>query len=205
MTLALLVFSVSSVQAQMVPPLIDGQTEISDALEETVRDLVERYESIRALLREQIRINETLFSREEIDNAVAGLEEELSLARERISTLEDELVRADEERRQALEDTALAQQERAQIQAELDREVAVYQGVIENLEVERILQVGPTFSPQGEVGLVGLINLPGTNLSLLAGGNYRLREQDFRTTFGATLSFFPQRNLVESWQRRRAE
>ncbi len=191
--------------AQMVPPFVDDTESMSPALRETIEDLVERYEDLRTRLREQIRINETLFSREEVDRLLAELEEDLSLARQRIAELEDELVVANVARQDALDEAEAARARRDEAEEELQREVAVYQGVLENLEVERLLQAGPTFSPDGEIGAIALLNLPGTNLSLLGGVNYRLRERDFSTMFGATLSFFPQRNLVESWQRRRVQ
>lgn len=193
------------VHSQMVPPFVDVDSGIPRELEETIRDLVERYESVRALLREQIRINESLFSREEIERAVADLEEELSHARERIAALEDELVQNRLQRQEALDEAAEARLDRDAARGELEFEMRIYREVVESTEVERLLQIGPVFSPQGEIGLLGLVNIPGTNFSVLGGANYRLQEQDYRTFFGATLSFIPQRNLAERWARRRAE
>ncbi|MFO8041584.1 MAG: hypothetical protein R6U25_00145 [Alkalispirochaeta sp.] len=104
---------------------------------------------------------------------------------------------------EAREDSRSYKAALAKSRTDLQQEIATLQAVLDSTEEESLLQVGATFSPAGTLGAVGILNLPQTNVSLLAGTNYLLREQEFNAVFGVTLSFLPQQALIEGWERMR--
>lgn len=186
------------------PPIYAQSPTLSDIppeYQEAIADLVDRYEELRVLLREQIQLNRDLFSQEEIDAALAELRAEVAALEAENLELRTEY-KAMRVAFKNAEDEALAwKEELAKVQFGLGMEIDVLEAVIAGTEEENLLQVGATFSPAGSLGLIGLLNLPGTNLSLLAQGDYELRDRRFTTGFGVTFSYLPQRALVEGWER----
>lgn len=169
--------------------------------EERVRDLVERFEEARRLLREQIQLNADLYSQEEIDAATAELEERLARAEERTALIEQEYKALLDAFKAAEAESLRYKEELARTRSELETEIQTLNAVLDTSELEDMIQIGPTFSTAGSLGVVGLVNLPGTNLSLLSQLDYVLREREARTIFGVTFSFVEQGTLVESWER----
>jgi len=189
--LVLLIVLVSGVCAQDLPP----------EYEDRVRDLVERFEEARRLLREQIQLNAELYTQEEIDAVVADLEERLAQAEARTALIEREYKALLDAFKATEQESLRYKEELAQTRADLGAEIDTLNAVMNTAELEDMIQVGPTFSTEGSLGVVGLVNLPGTNLSLLSQLDYALRERDARTIFGVTFSFVEQGTLVESWER----
>jgi hypothetical protein len=193
-SLGILVASVSGLHAQ-------EEIEIPEQYQDRIRDLVERFEEARRLLREQIQLNADLYTQEEIDAAIARLEEAAAAAEERARLIEAEYKALFEAFKAAEADSLRYKEELAKTRAELTQEVETLQAVLRTTEVEDMIQVGPTFSASGSLGVLGLLNLPGTNLSIVAQTDYILREREARAIFGVTFSFVEQGTLVERWER----
>ncbi len=195
---------VGGVPGQVVPPvLIQEDAVIPPEYEDSIRDLVERYEDLREQLRAEIRRSADMYTRAELDDAVRDVERDLLDAQARLVELEARLKeslllqrRAEEKARRFK--TTLAKTERG-----LLRELETTERIVDAMDVERVFQVGPTFSPSGTVGALGIINLPGTPLSVVAGTDYHLREQEWTSKFGVTFSFFSQQSIVDAWIRLR--
>ncbi|MFW6229312.1 MAG: hypothetical protein ACOC2V_07605 [Alkalispirochaeta sp.] len=171
--------------------------------EDTIRDLVERYEEVRTLLREQIQINTELYSRDEIDAATAELRAEVEELEEENASLRQDYKAVLVAAKNADAETRRAKAELTKMRTGLGGEINTLERVIASIEEERLLYVGGTFSPAGRIGLLGQINLPGTNVGLLTEGVYDLRDRKFTTAFGISFGFFPQRSIVEGWERLR--
>jgi len=201
--IALLAVLSATVVAQAPELVISDSDNLPEDYEAAILDLVERYEDMRQRLRAEIERNSELYTQEELDAAVGEVQAELDATVAELAAIEDErkaLRRAvDEERLDALRYKAAL----AKVRSDLGEEVDTLETVIAGIEEESLLQVGATFSPAGTLGAVGIINLPQTNVSLLAGTNYILREQELNAVFGVTLSFLPQQRLVEGWERLR--
>lgn len=190
------------VSSQVVLPLLlDDSRESSAQYEDTLRELVERYEDLRERLREEIRRNEDRYSRAEMDAAVAELENELSHAYRRIERLEAQLKESLLRHREAEAKSLRYKATLLKTENGLLRELDTERRIAEAMDVEKIFQVGPTFSPAGTLGVLGAINLPGTPMGLLAGTDYDLREQAWTSRFGVTFSFLSQRSIVDTWIR----
>lgn len=198
---ALLAVISTTVVAQSPELIISDSDDLPEDYEAAVLDLVERYEEMRRRLRAEIERNSDLYTQEELDAAVADVQDELDETRAELDALHDErkaLRRAvDEERENARRYKA----ELVKSRTDLEAEIATMQAVMDGTEEESLFQVGATFSPAGTLGAVGILNLPQTNVSLLAGTTYILREQELNALFGVTLSFLPQQRLVEGWER----
>jgi hypothetical protein len=171
-----------------------------------VRDLVDRYEELRLLLREEMAKNANLYSQAEIDAAVSEVENrlgaELTAANERIDLLEAQRDALAGALRLAEAEFMMHQGGGTQTAAELAAEVASLEETIASIEEESLFQVGATFSPAGTLGAIGIVNLPQTNVSLLAGTNYFLRDKEFNLMLGVTLSFLPAREISDRFARR---
>ncbi|MEX2444306.1 MAG: hypothetical protein WD492_11905 [Alkalispirochaeta sp.] len=197
-----LLFVLSATLAAQTPELVISETEeIPEDYETAVLDLVERYEEMRRRLRAEIERNAELYTQEELDAAVVEVQQELDHVLAQLEAAEDEhkaLRRAlDDERQDALRYKAAL----AKSRADFDEEIDTLETVIAGTEEESLIQLGATFSPAGSLGALGILNLPQTNVSLLAGTNYLLREQELNAFFGVTLSFLPQQVLRERWER----
>lgn len=175
--------------------------DIPEEYESQIRELVERFEEARRLLREQIQLNAELYTQDEIDAAVASLEQQLFEAEIRLALIEGEYKALLDAFKAAEEESLRYKDELARTRTELGQEIETLTAVLQTSELENMIQIGPTFSTAGSLGLVGLFNLPGTNLSLLSQVDYVLREQEARTIFGVTFSFVEQGTLIESWER----
>lgn len=175
--------------------------------EEIILDLVERYEEARRLLRAEIARNENLFTAEELEAAVAQTEADLGAELISVQTELDELEAAYKVLRTQVKnatDEARAYKDAlVKTTTDSESEIATLQQTLDAIEEESILQLGATFSPAGSLGALGIINLPDTNVGLLGGATYRLRERSVEALFGVTLSFLPQQGLVEGWTRLR--
>lgn len=184
-----------------------GSGEIPEEFEEMVRDLVERYEELRLLLREEMAKNANLYSQAEIDAAVSEIEDrlggELAAANERIALLEAQRDALAGAVRLAEGEFMMHQGGGTQTAAELAAEVESLEATIASIEEESLFQVGATFSPAGTLGAIGILNLPQTNVSLLAGSNYLLREKEYNIVFGVTWSFLPARDISDRFARGR--
>ncbi len=180
--------------------------EIPEEFEEMVRDLVDRYEELRLLLREEMAKNANLYSQAEIDAAVSEVEDrlgaELAAANERIDLLEAQRDALAGALRLAEAEFMMHQGGGSQTASELAAEVASLEETIASIEEESLFQVGATFSPAGTLGAIGIVNLPQTNVSLLAGTNYFLRDKEFNLMLGVTLSFLPAREISDRFARR---
>ena len=184
-----------------VGPALSDVSGIPEEYEDTVRDLVERYEEMRTMLREQIRLNTELYTDAEMDAAVADLESELDDL-----SAENEMLRREYKElllttKNSEARTARYKEELVKTRMGLSAEVDTLERVIGSIEEERLLQVGATFSPAGTIGAIGTLNLPGTNVSLITQGIYDLRDKEFSTAFGIGFALFPQRSIVEGFQR----
>ena len=181
--------------------------EIPAEYEEIIIDLVERYEEARQLLREEIERNRNLFTAEEVAVAVAETEAELNAEltalRGQIEELEASYKALRTRLKNAEEEARAYKDALAKTTADSREEIALLSDTLTGIEEESILQLGATFSPAGTLGALGIINLPDTNVSLLGGASYRLREQTVEAMFGVTLSFLPQQGLVQGWTRLR--
>jgi multidrug efflux pump subunit AcrA (membrane-fusion protein) len=181
--------------------LIDEPPNIPEEFEDSVRDLIERYEELQRLLRAQLRRAEELYTQEELDQSVAEVEaqierlqRELSAAREENKALRTMLKNTRDE---ATAVKAVLSDTRGSLRAEIQ----YLQRTIDGIEDERLLTVASTFSPAGSLGALGIINFPGSNVGLLAGSTYFLREQDLQLNVGVTLNVFPQQRVVSLWTR----
>lgn len=202
----ILIVSVSPAAAQEVPgPALSGVGEIPPEYEQTVRDLVERYEQMRAMLREQIRRNTELFSQQEIDTATAELDAE-------VERLESENASLRRDYKALIAETKLARQyasafkdELVKTRATLSGEIGSLEHALASIEEETLLNIGGTFSPAGRVGAFGQINLPGTNVGLIVEGIYDLREREATTAFGVSFGLLPHSSIVEAFRRNRPQ
>ena len=175
--------------------------DIPEEYQERIRDLVERFEEARRLLREQIQRNADLYTQEEIDAAIADLEERLAQADARTALLEREYKALFEVFKSAEEESLRYKEELAKAREDFAAEIATMQAVLRSAELEDIVQIGPTFSTTGSLGALGVLNLPGTNLGLVTQVDYVLREREARFLFGVTFSFLEQGAIVEWWER----
>lgn len=195
-----------SASAQVVPPLVlpNESEEIPPQYEDTIRDLVNRYEDLREQLRVQIRRNADMYTRAEMDAALSDLRRELDEAQARIGTLEALLKESIVRHRVAEEKSRRYKATLIKTEAGLLRELDTTMRIVDTMQVEKIFQAGPTFSPAGTLGALGIINLPGTPLSFVAGSDYDLRDQNWTYKFGVTFSFLSQRSIVDAWVRLRS-
>jgi hypothetical protein len=205
--LSIVVYPVD-VPGQAIPPIVieeprqvQQSDEMSRTHEETIRDLVERYEDMRERLREALRRNEDLYSRAELDDAVRDLEAKLQRAEERSRVLEARLKDITARQRIAEERARRYKILLVKGEAELRGDLEAARWVSRTVQAENLFQVGSTFSPAGTMGLVGIINLPGSRLSLLGGADYHLRSQEWMGVFGFTLGFLSQRTIVDALAR----
>ena len=175
--------------------------DIPEEYQERIRDLVERFEEARRLLREQIQRNSELYTQEEIDAAIADLEDQLAQAEARAALIEREYKTLLEAVKNAEAESLRYKEELAKTREDLGLEIETMQAVLRSAELEDILQIGPTFSTEGSLGVLGVLNLPGTNMGLVTQVDYVLREREARTSFGVTFSFLEQGALVEWWER----
>ncbi|MFW5976016.1 MAG: hypothetical protein ACOCRY_01915, partial [Alkalispirochaetaceae bacterium] len=169
--------------------------------EAAVLDLVERYEEMRRRLRAEIERNAELYTQEELDAAVAEVQAELDETVAERAAIEDERKALRRAVYDARQDALRYKAALAKVTSDFEEEIDTLETVIAGTEEESLIQVGATFSPAGTLGAIGILNLPQTNVSLLAGTNYILREQELNAVFGVTLSFLPQQHLVEGWER----
>lgn len=198
--IALLAVFSGTVVAQ-TPELIIESEEIPEDYEAAVLDLVERYEDMRQRLRVEIQRNSELYTQEELNAAVGEVQEELDQVIADLEAAENEHKALRRALNEAQEDSLEYKAALAKSRTDFEEEIATLRAVIDGTEEESLFQVGPTFSPAGTLGAVGILNLPQTNVSLLAGTNYILREQELNAVFGVTFSFLPQQALREGWER----
>lgn len=204
LTVIALLAVMSAPAVAQTPELVISETEeIPEDYEAAVLDLVERYEDMRQRLRREIERNSELYTQAELDAAVAEVQGDLDEALAELEAVEDEHKALRRAVIEAREDSLSYKAAMAKSRTDLRQEIATLQAVLDGTEEESLLQVGATFSPAGTLGAVGILNLPQTNVSLLAGTNYLLRDQEFNAVFGVTLSFLPQQTLVEGWERMR--
>ena len=175
--------------------------DIPEEYQDRIRDLVERFEEARRLLREQIQRNSQLYSQEEVDTLTADLEAQLAHALERTAAIEREYKALLDAFKAAEEESLRYKEELEKTREDLGLELATMQAVLRSAELEDMLQIGPTFSTEGSLGVLGVLNLPGTNLGFVTQFDYVLREREMRTLFGVTFSFLEQGALVEWWER----
>lgn len=198
----LLPAGIQLLHAQVVPPIVlEHVEEVPPQYEATIRDLVERYEDLRERLRVEIRRNEDMFTRAEMEAAVRDLERDLERSRARTAALEAQLKESLVRHRLAEEKSRGYKAAMLKMEDGLLRELETTRSIVDAMQVEHIFQVGPTFSPAGTLGALGVINIPGTRLSLVGGTQYDLRDQDLTTLFGVTFRFLSQRSIVETWIR----
>ncbi len=198
---AALLFVPGTLRAQDDGLLPFSLDEIPEEYERSIRDLVERYEQARTLLREQIRLNAELYSRRELDAAVGELQDETARLEQ-----ENEKLRRDYKTllvtaKNSLDHAYSFKNRAIKTENDLDREIATLEGTLNSIEEENLFQIGATFSPIGRIGAIGLLNLPGTTVSLVTEGLYDLRDKKFTTAFGVAFGFLPQRAIVEGYQR----
>ncbi len=198
LSVLLLFLPVFSPQAQQatgpgqpaVPPAF-SIGEIPEEYQSRIRDLVERYEQARILLREQIQRNTELYTQEEIDAATADLEAELAQVRMDNEALRREYKSMAVHAKNYRDETLQYKEHLVKTQFELENEIETLGSVIDSIEEETLLQVGTTFSPSGQIGAIGLLNLPGTAVSLVTEGIYDVRDKEFFASFGVAFGLFP--------------
>jgi hypothetical protein len=200
----LLVAGPGAVFAQAIPPIIiEEELDLPDRYEDSIRDLVDRYEDLRERLRLEMRRNEEMYTRVEMDAAVRDLQAELENASRRTVVLEARLKESIVRHRVAEEKSRSYKATLLKTEAGLLRELDTTWSIVDAMQVEHLFQVGPTFSPAGSLGALGIVNIPGTRLGFMAGTDYDLREQEITTFFGVTFRFLSQRSIVEQWIRLR--
>lgn len=200
--ISVFVTPLSSQELRQVSPDQLGLDALPEEYEDTIRNLVERYEELRRLLREQIQRNTELYTKEEIDSTVSELEAELLASRTENRELRNEYKELLQARKNAEEDALRYKERYAKVRGDLTDEIDTLGTIIDSIEEEQLLQIGATFSPAGRIGGIGILNLPGTNVSLLTEGIYDLREKEFSTAFGIGFGLFSQRPVVEEYLRR---
>ena len=191
------------IAAQDPGPALSDMSDIPEEYEDTIRDLVERYEELRVLLREKIRINTELYTQDEIDAAIEELEAQVAALEEENRSVRQEYKTLALYSKNTLDRMLEYKQELAKTRLNLGLEIDTLGRVIDSIEEETLVSLGATFSPAGSLGAIGILNFPGTTASLIAQGNYHLRERDFTTSFGVGFGLFPQRSIVEGFQRLR--
>lgn len=193
-----------SLNAQDIDQLLDQGTGIPPEYEAAVIDLVERYEELRRILREQIQLNDRLYTEEEIDAQLADLRRQLQAGQRENAQLRRQYKMVVDTLKRVQDEELALRDELAKTRIDLGVEIETLEDVIASIEEENLFQLGPTFSASGRVGGIGIFNLPATNLSLVFSADYALRDRDFATFFGATFSAVPQRSIVEAFERVRA-
>lgn len=193
------------VSAQVIPPiLLEEEIDTTPQNLETMRELVNRYEDLREQLRIERTRRQDMYTRAEMDAALEDMRRNLNDAYARIARLESQLKESLVRHRVAEDKARRHKATLLKTEAGLLRELDTTRAVVDTLQVEHLFQVGPTFSPAGMVGALGVINIPGTRLSLVGGANYDVRDQDWSSVFGVTFRFLSQRSIVEGWIRSRS-
>ncbi len=175
--------------------------DIPDEYEEAVRELVERYEEVRILLREQIELNASLYSESEMEKMTAGLRAQVAALEADLVELTAEYKRAINVAKRAEADALAFKNQLTKVRGALTEEVDTLVSIIDNVEEERLFTLGGGFSQAGYLNALGMFNLPGTNLSMFGQANYEFRTQQNFVSFGVAFQILPQRMVVESWER----
>ncbi|GEM_PF-1483689 len=199
--LILVLSGISFLSAQNIRGMDVPEAQIADEYEDAVRDLVDRYEELRILFREQIQINADLYSEEEMNKMTAELRAQVASLQTQLDEMTFEFKRALEAVKEA-EEYALAHKNRLiKERGALTEEVDTLEALVDRIEEERLFTVGAGFSRDGYLSAIGMFNLPGTNLSMYGEGNYQFRSQDSFISMGVAFQILPQRTLVEGWER----
>ena len=189
-------------------PLLSQAEDIPPEYEGAIRDLVDRYEELRRLYRQELQRNTDLYTQAELDAAVAEVEDrlngELEAAQQQVSEMEDRFKALQVALKNAQDEAQAFKEDLSKTRRDYRADVADLRLSLDSIEEESLFQVGATFSPAGSLGAVGIVNLPDTNVSLLAGADYLLRDRELNARFGVTLSFLPRQQLIDGWQRLRA-
>lgn len=206
-TLLVALFLVPAVLAwAQVAPAAGTVGELADLppeYEATIRELVDRYEEMRALLRREMERNAGLMSAAEIDQAVAEVRAELELAQATILAWQGEYKRASNYAKQGFRVAQFYKEQHQKAVIAHEREVTILRATLAGIDEERLLAVGTTFYPEGFLGATLQVNIPGSPLGFYVEGLYRTREQDYFYGFGVNFAFLRQRHVVEGWERLR--
>ena len=180
--------------AAQTPVELFNVGEVPPEFEQTLRELVERFELTRDLLREQIELNARLFTQAEVDALVATIYEENRALRAELKRLraiaKHEAQRAERFKREAMKFRLASVDRSQQLEATLNA-----------IEDERLLQLGTVFYPRGSLGVFGLINLPDSSVGLYSQFDYHVQTQQTAFGFGFSFALLPQSSLVAFWQR----
>lgn len=170
--------------------------------EARLREMVNRFEEARELLREEIAENEALREENaELQRELRQIREE----RERLEGMSDDQriaeLRREVDSAERLNDAlvrklkaTLAEGDRLEAllkKAQADRE-AVRDDLLTRLDLreeQKLFQIGTGFSPQGYINGLVLFNIPRTALGLFGETNYRFREREWSYSVGVQLRF----------------
>lgn len=181
----------------------DGDIEMSRDCQESVLELVERYEEMRVLLREQIDINTSLYSEDEMEAMTADLRSQIEDLHAALTEMTQRYKEAQISVKVAEEQSLAFKNQLLKERGDLSDEIETLQVLAAGIEEERLLTTGLGFSQDGYVSSLAMFNLPGTNLSGYGEINYAFRSQEYFVNMGVAFQLFPQRRLVEGWERLR--
>mgnify|MGYP006288931275 CR=1 FL=1 len=170
--------------------------------EERLRDMVNRFEETRELLRQQIDQNETL-QREnaELRQQLETVREERNelegmSADERVASLESQLRRAEQlndalirKLKGSIEQNTRLQERLKKSRSEREAVRDDFLDLVELREEQKLFQIGTGFSPQGYINGIALLNIPEAPLGLFVESNYRFREKKWAYAVGVQLRF----------------
>ena len=187
-----------SAQTTVELPNID---EVPPEIEQTLRELVERFEQTRDLLREQILLNEQLFTQAEVDALVVDIRATAAAIAEENQALRQELKRLGVVAKNESDRARDFKNELIKVQLAAAASVQALQATLDAVEDETLLQLGPVFSPSGSLGMFGIVNLPASPVGLYSQFDYQVQTQQTKFGFGISFALVPQGSLIALWQR----
>lgn len=187
-----------SAQTTVELPNID---EVPPEIEQTLRELVERFEQTRDLLREQIQLNEQLFTQAEVDALIIDIRAGAAAIAEENQALRQELKRLAVIAKNASDRAQDFKNELVKVQLAAAASVRALQATLDAVEDETLLQLGPVFSPSGSLGMFGIVNLPASPVGLYSQFDYQVQTQQTKFGFGLSFALVPQGSLIALWQR----
>ena len=195
---AMLVCAPLAAQTTVELPNID---EVPPEIEQTLRELVERFEQTRDLLREQIQLNEQLFTQAEVDALVVDIRAGAAAIAEENQALRQELKRLGVIAKNESDRAQDFKSELIKVQLAAAASVQALQATLDAVEDETLLQLGPVFSPSGSLGMFGIVNLPASPVGLYSQFDYQVQTQQTKFGFGISFALVPQGSLIALWQR----
>ena len=182
----------------------DPAVEIPEEYEAAVRDLVERYEELRQILRSELERNNLLYTQEELNAAVSEAHAEYRDLEAAYTRLAEEHKTMHEELKTELAAARGSKTDLRRTNEVLAGELGTLRLVLDDVEEQRIFEVAATVSPAGSLGALGTINVPGTGVGLMGGARYLLRDKEFDAVFGVSYGFLRHSTVLGAGRNRQA-